>query len=156
AATVKGHRWWLSAAACVLLLTICYRPGSYPAQMPVDVHSAVELRRVLDSFSVVAVDAARPHRGAFAFAALAVAGAVDLLRRNSRAGVAVIAVGPLPVVIGMIATWLLHRPFGVRYVIGGLPGYLLLVAAGIAWLTSFLRRWPVEAVASVLVAAFLA
>src|SRR5262249_28834463 len=96
------------------------------------------------------------HRGAFAFAALAVAGAVDLLRRNSRAGVAVIAVGPLPVVIGMIATWLLHRPFGVRYVIGGLPGYLLLVAAGIAWLTSFLRRWPFEAVASVLVAAFLA
>src|SRR5262249_39645794 len=55
AATVKGHRWWLSAAACVLLLTTCYQPGRYPAQIPVETHSATDLRRVLDSFSVVAV-----------------------------------------------------------------------------------------------------
>ena len=156
ASAAKGRRWWISAGACALIIAICYHPGSYPRDMPVAMNAAGDIRGALDSFSVVAVDAERPHRGAWAFAALAIAGAVTLLRRDWREGLVVTSIGLLPVAIGVTATWLLHRPFGVRYVIGGLPGYLLLVAAGIAWLTSFLGRWRMHAVAAIVISALLA
>jgi len=156
ATLTKERRWWIAAAACALLIAICYRPGSYPRDMPVATNASADLRGIFDSFSVVAVDASRPHRGAYAFALLAIAGAVALLRHDRRAGVVAIAAGVLPVAIGFGATLILHRPFGVRYVIGGLPGYLLLVASGVAWLTSFLGRWKLDAVAAILAAALLA
>jgi len=156
AALGKERRWWISAAACAVLIAFCYHPGSYPRDMPVSMNAAGDLRSVLDSFSVVAVDASRPHRGAYAFAALAIAGAIALLRRSWREGLVVTAIGLLPVAIGLMAAWLIHRPFGIRYVIGGLPGYLLLVAAGIAWLTSVLSRWRLDAPAAIVIAALLA
>src|SRR5207237_3664314 len=109
----------------------CYRPGRYPTQMNVPGVSIGELRGLLESFSVVAVDAARPHRAAYAFALLAIIGAIALFRRNRVVAIAVTAIGILPVAIGVAATALLHRPFGVRYVIGGLPGYVLLIPAGV-------------------------
>ena len=152
----KERRWWIAAAACALLIAICYHPGSYPRDMPVAMNAAGDIRGVLDSFSVAAVETSRPHLGAYAFLALAIAGAIALLRRDWREGLVVTAIGLLPVAIGLTATWLIHRPFGVRYVIGGLPGYLLLVAAGIAWLTSSLGRWRLEAIAAIVIAALLA
>src|SRR5204862_4817368 len=98
----------------------------------------------------------RPHRGAFVFAALALIGTIALLRRDRHSAIVVAAIGVLPVAIGLGATWLLHRPFGVRYVIGGLPGYLLLVAAGVAAIVSPLARWRMDLAAAIIVGALLA
>ena len=155
-ATLKKPRWWLTAAVCGVLLAACYRPGRYPTQMHVPSVSQGELRGVVESFSVVAVDASRPHRGAYVFAAFALIGAIALLRRNGNAGIIALAIGILPVFIGIAATGLLHRPFGVRYVTGGLPGYLLLVAAGVAASASLLQRWRAETIAAIIIGALLA
>ena len=142
--------------ACVLLLALCYRPGRYPTQMDVPGVSGSELRGVLESFSIVAVDVSRPHRSAYVFVAFAAIGAIALLRRNRNAAIVVIAVAALPVAIGLTATGFLHRPFGVRYVIGGLPGYLLLVAAGVAAIATLLSRWRFELAAGIIIGALLA
>jgi hypothetical protein len=155
-ATFRKRKWWMTAVACALLLAICYRPGRYPPQMTVPGPSTSELRRLFDSFSIAAVATGRPHRGAFVFAALALIGAIALFRRDRNSAIVVAAIGVLPVAIGFAATWLLHRPFGVRYVIGGLPGYLLLVAAGVAAIASPLARWRIDIAVAIIAGALLA
>ncbi len=146
-------RWWRIAAASIagtILIVLCYRPIVHigEEQLP-------RIDSLLQSFSIAALDITRPHRGAYVFALLAIAGAIALARRNATQAIVAVAIAVLPVVIPIIAARRMQHFFAVRYVIAALPAYLLLVAVGISTLLAPLRRWHLETIASIVAAALL-
>lgn len=66
-------------------------------------------------------------------------GVLDLLRREGEAW-ALVSVGPALVLV-YCAYWVGAWLFGPRYYFEGFYGYVLLTAAGMAWLTRFLDAW---------------
>jgi hypothetical protein len=101
--------------------------------------TASSLRTILDNFSATAIDATHPHRVAFVFPALAIAGAAGLLLRDAVSGAIVIAFAILPATLAIAALWHLHHFFAVRYLTPSLPGYLLLVACGVVTIAGLAR-----------------
>jgi hypothetical protein len=124
-----------ASAACLALMALCYHPGSVATgqkQFP-----AVSV--VLESFAT--------HWTGWIFAALAIVGAIALLRSNVQQAIVLITLAVVPVLIPMIAAWRLRPYFSVRYTLPALPAYLLLVAFGVSALVS---RWRLEIVAALL------
>ncbi len=156
----REKRFWGIVAAlsigCSILLALCYHPAGRLRQEQLPRIEWSFFRGLLENFSVVAVDTTTLHRGAYVFALLALVGAIALLIRSRNRAIVVIAMALLPLAIGVTATWQLHRDFGVRYVIGTLPAYLLLVASGISAIMSQFHRWRIDILASVACAALLA
>jgi hypothetical protein len=93
-------------------------------------------QRILQSFSIGAVDITAIHRAAYAVAILALIGAVVLIHRDRVRGVIVTGMAVLPVAVSLVALWKLRHWYAVRYVGTALPAYLLLAAIGI---TAILR-----------------
>jgi uncharacterized membrane protein len=96
--------------------------------------------RLLQSFSVTAIDAATFRRAAYVVAALALIGAIVLLRRDRVRGAIVIGMAVLPVAVSLVALWRLRHWYAVRYVATALPAYLLLVAIGIVAILQLILR----------------
>lgn len=143
---------WLAAgaaAACLALVPLLYRGGvNRMADAGFPALTARSLRSILDSFSSAAVDTTHPHRVAFVFLALAIVGAVDQLRRDRDRGAVILAFALLPGTLAIAALWHLDHFFAIRYLAPSLPGYLLLVACGIATVVGLARAAaPVVAVA---------
>ncbi|HEX3578724.1 MAG TPA: DUF4214 domain-containing protein [Thermoanaerobaculia bacterium] len=93
-------------------------------------------QRLLQSFSIGAVDVSSVHRAAYIVAALALIGAGVLIHRDRLRGVIVTGMAVLPVAVSLAALWKLRHWYAVRYVVTALPAYLLLTAIGI---TAILR-----------------
>jgi hypothetical protein len=139
----SGRARWQAAgaaAACMALVPALYRGGinglggaGFPAM------TASSLRVILDNFSATAIDATHPHRVAFVFLALAIAGAAGLLFRDAASGAIVLAFALLPASLAMAALWRLHHFFAVRYLTPSLPGYLLLVTFGVVTIAGLAR-----------------
>ncbi len=97
--------------------------------------------RLLQTFSVSALDGTTVRRVAYVVAALALIGAIALLRRDRVRGAIVVGMAVLPVAVSLLALWRLRHWYAVRYVATALPAYLLLAAIGIsAVLQLILRR----------------
>jgi Domain of unknown function (DUF4214) len=131
----------LMALVAAALVPLLYRrmPGSAAAAgfRPL---SARFFQRLLQSFSVAAVDGMTIRRAAYVVAALAVIGAVALVRRDRVRGAIVIGMTLLPIAVTLSALWRLRHWYAVRYVATALPAYLLLVAIGITALLRLILR----------------
>jgi len=114
--------------------------------------------RLLQSFSVSALDGTSVRRAAYVVAALALIGAIALLRRDRVRGEIVVGMAVLPVAVSLLALWRLRHWYAVRYVATALPAYLLLAAIGIsAVLQLILRRRAAIAIPiiAIIAAAFI-
>ena len=87
---------------------------------------------IVRGFGVTALASDRGGRTAYVVLALAVVGAVTLIRRDRSAAAAVIAMACLPVALSLAGLLAQNHFFGIRYVIAALPAYLLLAGIGIA------------------------
>ena len=97
-------------------------------------------QRLLQSFSVAALEVTTIRRAAYVVAAFAVIGAIALVRRDRVRGAVVIGMAILPIAISLSALWRLRHWYAVRYVATALPAYLLLVAVGITALLRLVFR----------------
>jgi hypothetical protein len=97
-------------------------------------------QRLLQSFSVAALDVTTIRRTAYVVAVLAVIGAIALVRRDRLRGVIVIGMALFPVAVTLSALWRLRHWYAVRYVATALPAYLLLVAIGITTILRLIFR----------------
>ena len=130
----------LAALAAAALVPLLYRrmPGSAAAGFrPL---SARFFQRLLQSFSAGALDVTTIHRAAYLVAALALIGAIALVRRDRVRGAIVIGMAILPIAVSLAALWRLRHWYAVRYVATALPAYLLLVAIGITTLLRLALR----------------
>jgi hypothetical protein len=125
----------ISGGVAAALIPILYR------RMPPNTASSFRFsarffQRILQSFSIGAVDITAIHRAAYVVAALALIGAIVLIHRDRVRGVIVTCMAVLPVAVSLGALWKLRHWYAVRYVVTALPAYLLLAAIGI---TAILR-----------------
>jgi len=125
----------ISSGVAAALIPILYR------RMPPNAASGFRFsarffQRILQSFSIGAVDITTIHRAAYVVAILALIGAVVLIYRDRVRGVIVTCMAVLPVAVSLAALWKLRHWYAVRYVATALPAYLLLAAIGI---TAILR-----------------
>jgi hypothetical protein len=102
--------------------------------------SARFFQRLLQSFSIGAVDITTVHRAAYIVAALALVGAIALIHRDRVRGVIVIGMAVLPVAVSLAALWKLRHWYAVRYIVTALPAYLLLAAIGITAILRLILR----------------
>jgi hypothetical protein len=131
----------IAALAAAALVPLLYRrmPGDAAASgfRPL---SARFFQRLLQSFSIGAVDVTTIHRAAYVVAALALIGAVALVLRDRVRGAIVIGMAVLPIAVSVAALWKLRHWYAVRYVATALPAYLLLAAIGITTLLRLVLR----------------
>jgi hypothetical protein len=131
----------IAAAVAAALVPVLYRrmPGSASAAgfRPL---SGRFFQRLLQSFSIGAVDSAPIHRAAYVVAALALIGAIALVIRDRVRAAIVIGMAVLPIALSVAALWRLRHWYAVRYVATGLPAYLLLAAIGITTLLRLVLR----------------
>ncbi len=97
-------------------------------------------QRLVQSFSLGAVDVTTIQRAAYVVAALALIGAIVLVRRDRIRGVIVIGMAILPIAVSVAALWKLRHWYSVRYIATALPAYLFLVAIGIVALLRLMLR----------------
>lgn len=135
----RGRTRWLvagSAAASIALVPLLYRGGvNHAADYGFPALTLRSLRAILESFSAAALDTAHMHRVAFVFLVLAILGAIRLPQRG-----VVLSFAILPAAGALLALWRLDHFFAIRYLSPALPGYLLLVAGGVAALASYARK----------------
>jgi len=129
------------AVIAAVLIPLLYRrmPGASAAAGFRPITSRFFIR-LLQSFSVSALDATTVRRAAYVVAALALIGAIALLRRDRVRGAIVVGMAVLPVAVSLLALWRLRHWYAVRYVATALPAYLLLAAIGIVTLLELILR----------------
>jgi hypothetical protein len=130
----------IASIIAAALIPILYRrmPGNAAAGFrPL---SARFFQRLLQSFSIGAVDVTTVHRAAYVVAILALVGAIALLIRDRVRGTIVIGMAVLPIAVSMAALWKLRHWYAVRYVATALPAYLLLAAIGIITILRLILR----------------
>ncbi|MGZ8867067.1 MAG: hypothetical protein ACXW2P_01895 [Thermoanaerobaculia bacterium] len=142
---------WIAAVITLLSLAIVpllYR-GAANASTGTDFPDvdASFVDSIIRALSVSAVGSDARGRAAWVMLALAVVGAMALVRRDRRRGAVVIAMALLPIVIALVALWMSGHWFAIRYVCTALPAYVVLIAAGIEALANLARftlaRWMV-------------
>lgn len=131
----------IAAVVAVALVPLLYRrmPGT-SATAGFRPLTARFFQRLLQSFSMAALDVTTIRRAAYVVAALAVIGAIALLLRDRVRGAIVIGMALLPIAVSLSALWRLRHWYAVRYVATALPAYLLLVAIGITALLRLILR----------------
>jgi mannosyltransferase len=131
----------IAAAVATALVPLLYRrmPGASAAAGFRPISTRFFLR-LLQSFSVTAIDVTTFRRAAYVVASLALIGAIALVRRDRVRGVIVIGMAVLPVAVSLVALWRLRHWYAVRYVATALPAYLLLVAIGIVAILQLILR----------------
>jgi hypothetical protein len=134
-------RYAAAALAALALVPVLYRrmPGN-GAALGFRPFTARFFERLLQSFSIGALDVTTTHRAAYVVAALAIIGAVSLLLRDRVRGVIVIGMAVLPIAASIAALWRLRHWYAVRYIATALPAYLLLAAIGITTLLRLVLR----------------
>lgn len=139
----RGAAWRLATPPAVALLAwrLLYREHRLP--VPEAGFPALDggfFDDLLHSFSVAAVDDSRQSLVAYLAAAMAIAGAVVLLRRNRWLGAAVAALAILPVAAALAGLAVTNHWYSVRYVTPALPAYLVAAAVGIGAISRCARR----------------
>ena len=131
----------IAAGVATALVPLLYRrmPGASAAAGFRPISSRFFLR-LLQSFSVTAIDVMAFRRAAYVVAALALIGAIALVRRDRVRGAIVIGMALLPVAVSLVALWRLRHWYSVRYVATALPAYLLLAAIGITTVLQLILR----------------
>ena len=129
----------VSGGVAAALIPILYR------RMPPNAASGFRFsarffQRILQSFSIGAVDITVIHRAAYVVGVLALIGAIVLLQRDRVRGVIVTGMAVLPVAVSLAALWKLRHWYAVRYVATALPAYLLLAAIGIVAILRMIFR----------------
>lgn len=141
----------ICAAAGIAVTALLYRnhsPGFAVAATP-----DVEFGRILQSFSIAALQPSDAWRIAYVVFALAIGGAIVLVIRDRATGAFFVGMAVLPAAIAWLVLWWLKHTFEMRYLAAALPAYLVLAAAGIAAIVQRIR-WS-EAVAAIIAAALM-
>jgi len=155
----EQRRRYLRAAAASIcaafVLPLLYRGGTSESQ-GYDV--TIAFASVLQAFSVETIPTGDVVRVAYIVAALAVIGAMDLIRRDRVRAAVVLLMTFVPALAGGGVLLYLQHWYSVRYVCAALPGYIVLVGAGIAACASVIaaavgRAAPRSAVATASVVA---
>lgn len=141
----------LSCIAATGLVMLIYheKPAVRSGFPPLDARFFNEL---VQSFALQVLPPFDTRRAAYVMLLLAIAGAIHLVRRDRVNGVIVIAFAIGPVVVGIAALAYLRHWYNVRYICCALPAYVLLAAAGLAAIASWVKR---EAVSVAIAAAAL-
>ena len=129
----------ISGGVAAALIPILYR------RMPPNAASGFRFsarffQRLIQSFSIGAVDITTIHRAAYAVAILALIGAIVLIHRDRVRGIIVTGMAVLPIAVSLAALWKLRHWYAVRYVATALPAYLLLAAIGIVAILRLIFR----------------
>lgn len=134
-AVFTRRRFALVSGAALLLFPVLYRGEHVPTD-PVRKVSFTLFADIARAFSVSAIDS--PVRPATLTAVLvfAIIGAIAVARRNRRTGAILIAMTLLPPIFAAVTLQAFGHWFAMRYVIAGLPAFLILVGSGIAALAS--------------------
>ncbi len=141
----ERHRDWtfaLIAFIGTITVPLLYRGGEAAGAAitdPVRLSTAI-FGEIARAFAVSTLPTPRGGNTTAGLLALALIGAIALARRDRRAGVIVIGMTLLPVSLALVSIIVFDHWWAVRYVSAGLPGYLLLVAVGIASIACWLVR----------------
>jgi uncharacterized membrane protein len=129
----------ISAGAAAAMIPILYR-RMLPNTASGFRVSTRFVQRILQSFSIGAIDVTTVHRAAYIVAALALIGTIVLIYRDRVRGVIVTCMAVLPVAVSLAVLWKLQHWYAVRYLVTALPAYLLLAAIGITAILRLLFR----------------
>ena len=151
----KRRSDWIGAGVALLVLVLfplLYR-GAGRATTGVafpDVDAGL-IDSIVRALSVTAVGSADRGRAAWTIFAVAIVGAIALVRSDRRRGTIVVVMTVLPVVTSLLALWISRHWFAIRYVCIALPAYVVLVGSGIAAIAQLGRvaiaRWAIVAAA---------
>ncbi|MCU1229824.1 MAG: rane protein-like protein [Acidobacteria bacterium] len=118
----------VAAGLCLLAIPLLYVGNSDPTAVTAP---AVSLTRLVQSFSMSALDSTAPRAAGYLVALAAIIGSVVAIRRDRISGTIITGMAVLPIVIAIVALWTMSHWYSVRYVAAALPAYLLLAAIGI-------------------------
>ena len=133
-----ARRWRFAAisGAALALFPLLYRGTRIPSDVPIRKLDFSLLADISRAFAVSALDSPVRPATFTAIAVFAVIGVVAIARRNRRTAAIVVAMTILPPLFAVTALQLFGHWFAIRYVLAGLPAFLVLVGSGIAALTS--------------------
>ncbi|HEX7190018.1 MAG TPA: glycosyltransferase family 39 protein [Thermoanaerobaculia bacterium] len=138
-ALLAGKRYWRFAAVsgvALALFPLLYRGPRVPSNDPVRKLDFSLFADVTRAFSASAMNSPVRPATLTAIVAFAVIGAIAIARRNRRTAAILVALTLLPPLFAIASLQLIGHWFAIRYVIAGLPAFLVLTGAGIAALTS--------------------
>ncbi|HEX3584252.1 MAG TPA: glycosyltransferase family 39 protein, partial [Thermoanaerobaculia bacterium] len=134
-----ARRWRFAVVygVTLALFPLLYRGPRVPTDLVVRNLDFSLLAEISRAFAVSALDSPVRPAAFTAVIAFAIIGAIAMAKRNRRAATVVIAMAILPPLFSVAALKLFVHWFAIRYVIAGLPAFLILTGAGIAAVASF-------------------
>jgi mannosyltransferase len=122
--------------AALALFPLLYRGAPSAGDVPVGKIDTNLLLQIVRAFTVSALG--NPGRSATVIATLlfAIIGGIAATRRDRRTGAVLIAMAVLPVAFSVATLHAVGHWFAIRYVIAGLPAFLVLAGIGIAAVAS--------------------
>ncbi|MEA2571711.1 MAG: mannosyltransferase [Acidobacteriota bacterium] len=137
------------AGVCLIAIPLLYVGNNDPTAVTTP---AVSLTRLVQAFSMSALDSTAPRLAGYLVALAAIIGSVVAIRRERISGLIITGMTVLPVVIAVVALRAMSHWYSVRYVAAALPAYLLLAAIGIVACVRLVRQEAIAFVLAVVIA----
>jgi mannosyltransferase len=137
-AALIARNWRFAAASGVALalFPLLYRGTRVPSDVPIQKLDLSLLTDIVRGFSVSALDSPVRPAAFTAVVVFVIIGAVAIARRNRRTAAILVAMAVLPPLFAVASLQVIGHWFAIRYVVAGLPAFLVLAGAGVAALTS--------------------
>ncbi|HEY2094427.1 MAG TPA: glycosyltransferase family 39 protein [Thermoanaerobaculia bacterium] len=133
---VRHWRFAAVSVATLALFPLLYRGPRVPSHDPVRKLGLSLFSDIVRGFSVSALNSPVRPAALTAVVVFVVIGAIAVARRNRRMAAILIAMALLPPLFAVASLTAIGHWFAIRYVIAGLPAFLVLAGAGVAALTS--------------------
>lgn len=133
----KRWRFAVLSGIALALFPLLYRGTRIPSDVPVRKLDFGLFADISRAFAVSALDSPVRPATFTAIVVFALIGIVAVARRNRRTAAVLVAMTLLPPLFAVAALQTIGHWFAIRYVIAGLPAFLVFVGAGIAAVTSF-------------------
>ena len=128
----RRFRFAAVSGAALALFPLLYRGTHVPSDVPVRKLDFSLLADISRRFAVSALDSPVRPATFTAIVVFAVIGVVAIAKRNRRTAALLVAMTVLPPLFAVTALQTIGHWFAIRYVLGGLPAFLILVGSGIA------------------------
>ena len=149
-----GIRAAMTALGGLVLIALLYR--AHAPQVAITANPDFDIARVLQSFSIAALQPSDAWRIAYVVAALAIIGAVALIWRDRANGSFIAGMAVLPASVAWLVLVWLHHTFEIRYLTPALPAYVILAGCGAAEIGRWVRQPAIVAAALAIGVAFKA
>jgi hypothetical protein len=134
---VRNWRFAAVSVATLALFPLLYRGPRVPSHDPVRRLDLSLFADIVRAFSVSALNSPVRPAALTAVVVFVVIGVIAIARRNRRAAVILVAMTLLPPLFAVASLRAIVHWFAIRYVIAGLPAFLVLAGAGVGALASF-------------------